>query len=323
MGAAKRWKVAAEEIGLPGRPKKTLCDRHLPVSRDFAKDQGLPGWILTPVKWNLRQGGRGPGSTRSNLPAETPPEIRSMSASQRLGEGGIESFGGVGGGWQHDGSPPAFGDERGQHGCIGVANFAGPGGGVDWNEFVTGSEDGDARTDVYIEVRVSAGCSKGDLRGGEFMPAGSCSSPRRACAPFATMFSPLWILRGGIRRMLPKRIFLPRFFDVLQHDNAISPSGNGRACHDLPSQAFGQRAGWRLAGMRGSGDGKCRCALRLQRRGRRIHPGLNAQKQVDHRQLQWGPQGCGRRREQDRRVQLRTGLRDLSNPGGYEVAACS
>ena len=56
MGAAKRWKVAAEEMGLPGRPKIGMASgpegssfsasvyvRFQTGARDFAEDEGFAG----------------------------------------------------------------------------------------------------------------------------------------------------------------------------------------------------------------------------------------------------------------------------------------
>lgn len=63
IGAAKRWKVAAEEMGLPGRPKigmdagpegSSLRGRLMygfkPEPATSPKTRGLPGWMRTPVK---------------------------------------------------------------------------------------------------------------------------------------------------------------------------------------------------------------------------------------------------------------------------------
>ena len=80
IGEAKSRKVAAEEMGFPGRPKKTCVDGGSPLRGSSPKTRGLPGWIFTPVKWKLAPMRESAGSTRSYLPAETPPEMRSMSA---------------------------------------------------------------------------------------------------------------------------------------------------------------------------------------------------------------------------------------------------
>ncbi len=85
----------------------------------------------------------------------------------RLRERLVEGFGGVGGGGEDDGLGASVGYECGEHGGVGIANFTGSGFGADGNELVAGGEDGYSGTDVDLEVRVSAGCGKGDLGGGE------------------------------------------------------------------------------------------------------------------------------------------------------------
>ena len=195
------------------------------------KTKGLPGWILTPVKWNFAPRRARAGSTRSNLPAETPPEMRSMSASRGLRKRGIESFGGIGCCGQDDGFAAGVRDERGEHGGVGVADFAGPGSGVDRNEFIPRGEDGDTGTHIDLEVSISAGCGEGDLSGGEPSACGDlliaaaslrslgndvvsgvdCARGDEADAATQATKTCRWGPRG-----------VSRFFDMLKHDDAIS-----------------------------------------------------------------------------------------------------
>ena len=185
---------------MPGRPKKICAVDDLPFRGIWPKTSGLPGWMRTPVKWKLcAEAGEG-GFDEVEFASGDAAGDEKHVGFQSLRESGVEGFGGVGGGGEDDGFGAGVGDECGEHGGVGIADFAGAGRGVDRNEFVAGGEDGDAGTDVDVEVRVSAGGGEGDLGGGEPVPAGSCSSPRRACAPLATMLSPGSIVRGGTRR---------------------------------------------------------------------------------------------------------------------------
>ncbi len=77
MGAAKSRKVTMVETGLPGRPKK---GSGAAFSRGRSpKTVGLPGWMRTPVKWKMAPRSASACSTRSYLPAETPPESTARS----------------------------------------------------------------------------------------------------------------------------------------------------------------------------------------------------------------------------------------------------
>ena len=173
----------------------------------------------------------------------------------RLCECGVEGFGGVGGGGEDDRLGAGAGYECGEHGGVGVANFAGSGFGADGNEFVAGGEDGYAGTDVDVEVRVSAGCSEGDLGGGESDPRGELFiTTAGLCAFGDDVFAGLDFALGG------EADCVVRSFYVFEHDDAIGAGGDGGAGHDFPRFAWGKRAGWCLSGMRGSGDGECMCA---------------------------------------------------------------
>ena len=69
-GYTKNLKHAAEEIGLPGRPKKTFS-----LFLNFANKIGFPGLIATSLKkldnlnFFIIRG------TKSNLPADTAPDV--------------------------------------------------------------------------------------------------------------------------------------------------------------------------------------------------------------------------------------------------------
>jgi hypothetical protein len=91
---------------------------------------------------------------------------------ESLCEGGVEGFSGVGRCGKEDGFGAGVGDEGSQHGGVGVADFAGAGGGVDRNKFVACREDAYAGADVDVEVRGSAGGREGDLCGTETCPLG-------------------------------------------------------------------------------------------------------------------------------------------------------
>src|SRR5271155_1051343 len=80
IGRAKSSKVTMVETGLPGRPKKYLCDaeaggsgadaperasRPLPHERTRPNTTGFPGWIFAPVKKNSACSSARTCSTRS------------------------------------------------------------------------------------------------------------------------------------------------------------------------------------------------------------------------------------------------------------------
>ena len=94
------------------------------------------------------------------------------------------------------------------------------------------------------------------------VPAGSTSSPARASAPWATMFSPGSRVRGGSRRTVPGESLLRSTCSIMA--TASAPRGYGRAGHDLPGGVGRQRTRRRLAGVNRSGDlqGQVRVGLR-------------------------------------------------------------
>ena len=127
MGAAKRWNVAAEEMGLPGRPKKTCAVGGPPLRGICPKTSGLPGWILTPVKWKMAPRRARAGSTRSNLPAETPPEMRSMSACMAFASAASRALAVSAAVGRTMGSPPALAKSAASMGAFELRILPGPG----------------------------------------------------------------------------------------------------------------------------------------------------------------------------------------------------
>lgn len=164
---------------------------------------------------------------------------------------GVESFGGVGGGGKDEGIATGTGDERGEHGSVGVADFAGAGGDIDGNEFVAGGEDGDARPCKDFEPGVAAGGGEGDLRGAELD-----TGRKEFVAAAGLRASGDDVIAGIDGSRCIQRDRAAGFFDVLEHDDAVGAFGDGRAGHDLPCGGRGQRGGRGFAGVGGSGNGE-------------------------------------------------------------------
>ena len=75
-GYTKNLKQAAEEIGFPGKPKKTLF-----LFLNFANKIGFPGLIKAPLKKLLSLNFSIISGTKSNLPFETAPDVIIISVS--------------------------------------------------------------------------------------------------------------------------------------------------------------------------------------------------------------------------------------------------
>ena len=144
MGAAKRRKVAAEEMGLPGSPKKTCAASDCSASRNFAEDEGFAGLDFYAGEVELRaEAGEG-GFDEVVFACGDAAGNQEHVGFGGLCEGCVEGFGRVGGSGEDDGFTTGAGDEGGKHGCVGIADFSRARCGVDGDEFVAGGENGDA-----------------------------------------------------------------------------------------------------------------------------------------------------------------------------------
>ena len=139
--------------------------------------------MRTPVKWKRAPMRARAGSTRSNLPAETPPVMSSMSAWAAWASAASRASAvsaAVGRTRAHRLPRPPWRPAWG----VGVVNLAGGGRGRDGNQFVAGGENGHAGAGVDGEGGVSAGSGQGNLRevdrgsGGEQLVA--CAGLRAA-----------------------------------------------------------------------------------------------------------------------------------------------
>ncbi len=72
-GCTKNLKHAADEIGLPGSPKNEVC------LLNFANVIGFPGLIKTPLKKDFNLNFFITDGMKSNLPAETAPDVITKS----------------------------------------------------------------------------------------------------------------------------------------------------------------------------------------------------------------------------------------------------
>jgi len=174
---------------------------------------------------------------------------------ESLREGSVEGFGGVNGGGKDDGFSAGVGDECGEHRCIGIANFAVAGDGINGNKFVAGGENGYARTNVHIELCIPAGGGEGDLGGSEIGAGGELFVAATRLRTFGNDIFP-GVDGAGRNESDAATRNVGGFFHVLEHDDAVGIGGDGCAGHDFPCFAFGQRTGWFLACMCRAGDGK-------------------------------------------------------------------
>jgi hypothetical protein len=169
----------------------------------------------------------------------------------RLSKRGVKGFGGVGGGGEDDWLGAGVGNKCGEHGGVGIADFAESGFGANGNEFVAGSEDGYSRTFVDVELGITAGSSEGDLGGSETRAGLEKFIAATGLGAFSDdVFAGLDFALGSEANRVG------RYFYMFEHDYAIGARGDGGTGHDFPCFAFGQTASGGLAGMRGAGDGK-------------------------------------------------------------------
>ena len=153
--------------------------------------------MRTPVKWKRAPIRASAGSTRSNLPAETPPEMSSRSASIASRSALSSASRRIGGRRQHPGLAAGSRHQRRQHRRIRVANLARAGLSIHRHKLIACGENrypGRVKTssEAYPQAAASAICA-----GPSLDPGGSSTSPLCACAPCATMLSPASIVRGG------------------------------------------------------------------------------------------------------------------------------
>jgi hypothetical protein len=87
------------------------------------------------------------------------------------------------------------------------------------------------------QPRAAAGCRECNLRELDRGSRASSSSPSRACAPWATMFSPFFNLRGGSNRTFPAHCL-----NMFEHHHRVGAGWNRSAGHNLPGCAFKQGA---------------------------------------------------------------------------------
>ena len=193
------------------------------------------------------------GSTRSNLPAETPPEISSKSASRAVrSANSIEARSSRTAGRSHD-SPPARVTSAASMGPLELRIWPGR---VDvhGNEFIARSQDRDPRARKDFDARVAASGGGGDLGGPEPGSSGNqliagAGLGRSGNHVFARLKFPPGS-KADACAILPGL----RGLDVFEHGNGIGvPRGRGPG-HDFPCRAGRKRCGRRITGTDRSGD---------------------------------------------------------------------
>ncbi len=246
MAEAKSSNVAAEEMGFPGRPKRGRGDL---AARKFAEDEGLAGLNADAreVKTCAEAGeDRFDEIEFSGGYATGDEEHVSLECEA---EGGFDVCGVVFRGGEDEGVASGVGDEGGEHGCVGVADLAGPGGGVNGDELVAGGDDRDARTEEDVEMRVAAGGGGCNLRGAE---AGSGGDELVAAQGFGAGRDDVLT---AVELAAVGEADLPAFvLNVLQHGDGVGAFGDSGASHDLPGRVGGKRAGGWVAGANRAGN---------------------------------------------------------------------
>ena len=170
------------------------------------------------------------GSTRSNLPAETPPEISRQVRVHRLQRARHPGLLGVSAAvGKHPRLSARRSHQRRQHGCIRVANLARAGLVLNRNQLIAGGENRDARTLIDRRARAIRTPQPARSARTQHDSGRDSSSPRCACAPCATIFSPASIFRVGSKSNLSSFAL-----HMLDHHDGVRARGNRRAGHDLP-----------------------------------------------------------------------------------------
>ena len=178
--------------------------------------------MRTPVKWKRAPWRARAGSTRSNLPAETPPVMSRRSASAAWASAAsirLPSSPAVGSiqGW-----PPAAATMAASMGPLELRICPGAGSASTAtisSPVVRMATRGlrKASSSAQPQAAASAICPNPMV-----LPEGSNSSPPRACAPWATMFSPSAMVRGGMSRTR-----LPSASTCSSIITASAPAGTG------------------------------------------------------------------------------------------------